>query len=107
MPRCTLGAVAFGQIPLLQIDGLKLVQTMAILRYMGSKYGWYAGPPAALARIDVVAEGTADVKSKLSAIKFSDVSAEEKTAKYAVSAAIHCTPLLPAPSWSPPDYHLT
>ena len=40
------GLIAFGQVPLLEIDGLKLVQSQAILRYLGRKVGWYAGAHA-------------------------------------------------------------
>ena len=31
----------FGQVPLLEIDGLKLVQTGAIVRYLARKHGMY------------------------------------------------------------------
>lgn len=43
------GLIAFGQVPLLEIDGLKLVQSQAILRYLGRKVGWYAGAKLACA----------------------------------------------------------
>ncbi|KAL1528554.1 hypothetical protein AB1Y20_009897 [Prymnesium parvum] len=74
------GKLAFGQVPLLEIDGLELVQTQAILRYLGRKLGWYEGTPAALHRIDLVAEGTEDVRGRLSAVKYSDKGEAEKQA---------------------------
>ena len=33
----------FGQVPLLEIDGLKLVQTNSIVRYIGDKAGFIPG----------------------------------------------------------------
>jgi glutathione S-transferase len=35
------GKVLFGQVPLLEIDGLNLVQTGAIVRYLARKYNLY------------------------------------------------------------------
>ena len=34
------GKLQFGQVPLLEIDGLKLVQTNSIVRYIGDKAGF-------------------------------------------------------------------
>lgn len=34
------GLAEFGQLPVLEIDGVKLVQTKAILHYLGDKYGY-------------------------------------------------------------------
>lgn len=33
------GALMFQQVPLVEIDGMKLVQTKAILNYIAEKYG--------------------------------------------------------------------
>jgi len=76
------GKLAFGQVPLLEMDGLKLVQSHTILRYMGRKYGWYSGTPEQLAKIDLVADGTEDVRKKLGGIRYSEKSDEEKAAMY-------------------------
>lgn len=40
------GFAEFGQLPMVEIDGLKLVQTKAILHYLGDKYGYFPGDPA-------------------------------------------------------------
>jgi len=77
------GKLAFGQVPLLEIDGLSLVQSHAILRYLGRKVGWYSGTPGDLYRIDLVADGTEDVRKRLSAIKYAEISDEEKEKRYA------------------------
>lgn len=71
------------QVPLLEVDGLYLVQSHTILRYLGRKHGWYTGTPAQLAKIDLVADGTEDVRKRLSTIKYSEKSDEEKSALYA------------------------
>lgn len=77
------GKLPFGQVPLLEVDGLYLVQSHTILRYLGRKHGWYTGTPAQLAKIDLVADGTEDVRKRLSTIKYSEKSDEEKSALYA------------------------
>ena len=40
------GFAEFGQLPMVEIDGLKLVQTKAILHYLGDKYGYFPRDPA-------------------------------------------------------------
>ena len=35
------GSLMFQQVPMVEIDGIKLVQTRAILNYIASKYGLY------------------------------------------------------------------
>ena len=75
------GKLPFGQVPLLEIDGLNLVQSHTILRYLGRKQGWYSSnfmTAEQLARIDLVADGTEDVRKLLSAIKYSDDTDAEK-----------------------------
>lgn len=75
------GKLAFGQVPLLEADGLQLVQSHAILRYLGRVHGWYDGTPAQLAAIDMLADGTEDVRKRLAAIKYAELSEAEKAAK--------------------------
>ena len=78
------GLIPFGQVPLLELDGYRLVQTHAILRFLGRTYGWYLGAPDELAAIDVVADGTEDVRKRLSEIKYSvDLTEDEKRARLA------------------------
>jgi len=77
------GKLPFGQVPLLEVDGLPLVQSHAILRYLGRKYGWYKGTPAELYKIDFISEGTEDVRKRLSAIRYSEASDAEKQKLYA------------------------
>ena len=35
------GDLVFGQLPMVEIDGMKLVQTKAILNYIAGKYNLY------------------------------------------------------------------
>ena len=76
------GKLPFGQVPLLEIDGLALVQSHSILRYLGRKFGWYSGQPSELFKIDLVADGTEDVRKRLGAIRYADISDDEKAKKY-------------------------
>lgn len=77
------GKLSFGQVPLLEVDGLNLVQSHTILRYLGRKYGWYNGAPAELAQIDLMADGIEDVRKRLAAIKYSEKSDDEIKSMYA------------------------
>jgi glutathione S-transferase len=43
----------------------------------------YVGEPAALARIDTIADGTEDVRKRLSTIRYSDATDDDKAARYA------------------------
>lgn len=54
-PRCL-----FSQCPLLEIDGLRLVQSWAIVRYLARKNGLTPPAPAAAAKADAVAEQVRD-----------------------------------------------
>ncbi|XP_072019170.1 glutathione S-transferase A3-like [Amphiura filiformis] len=55
------GKLLFGQTPLLEIDGLKLVQSMDILRYICRKKGWLGTNPQENARIDILSNGARDM----------------------------------------------
>lgn len=76
----------FGQVPALQIDGMFLVQSHSIFRYVSRKYQWYRSySSATLARIDMLADGTEDVRKQLTGIKYDgSLSEEDKSLKYAV-----------------------
>lgn len=57
------GYLMFNQVPLLRMDGLNLVQSRAIVRYLAGKYGLAGSTPAQTAMCDVVAESIQDWKS--------------------------------------------
>nr|XP_031528492.1 glutathione S-transferase A1 isoform X2 [Vicugna pacos] len=51
----------FQQVPMVEIDGMKLVQTRAILNYIASKYNLYGKDIKERALIDMYAEGVFDL----------------------------------------------
>uniref|UniRef100_A0A8C8TIP3 Glutathione S-transferase n=1 Tax=Peromyscus maniculatus bairdii TaxID=230844 RepID=A0A8C8TIP3_PERMB len=51
----------FQQVPMVEIDGMKLVQTRAILNYIASKYNLYGKDMKERALIDMYTEGLADL----------------------------------------------
>eukprot|EP00992_Anisonema_acinus_P012122 TRINITY_DN7919_c0_g1_i1.p1 TRINITY_DN7919_c0_g1~~TRINITY_DN7919_c0_g1_i1.p1 ORF type:complete len:203 (+),score=39.80 TRINITY_DN7919_c0_g1_i1:53-661(+) len=59
-----------GQVPLLEIDGLVLVQSMAIVRYLAHKYGLYGGSDADAVKIDMISDTITDVVTKMMAVHF-------------------------------------
>ncbi|XP_037699234.1 glutathione S-transferase A1-like [Choloepus didactylus] len=54
------GNLMFRQVPMVEIDGMNLVQTRAILNYISSKYNLYGKDTKERALIDMYVEGVAD-----------------------------------------------
>lgn len=54
------GDLMFGQLPLLEINGEKLVQSQSINRYIAREYGLYGSSPSEAARCDMIADAVAD-----------------------------------------------
>mmetsp|Transcript_48242 Transcript_48242/g.135002 ORF Transcript_48242/g.135002 Transcript_48242/m.135002 type:complete len:289 (-) Transcript_48242:1121-1987(-) len=77
------GKALFGQAPVVEVDGLDLVQSHSILRYLGRQHGWYTGSPAELALIDMAADGTEDIRKQVKGIEYDgSLSDEQKAAKF-------------------------
>jgi len=55
------GTLPFGQVPLLEIDGISIAQSFSILRYLSKKYGLRGSNDQEEVMIDMVAEGTRDL----------------------------------------------
>ncbi|MEE6476627.1 hypothetical protein FKM82_011147 [Ascaphus truei] len=55
------GALLFKQVPMVDIDGMKMVQTKAILQYIAAKYKLYGEDLKERALIDMYVEGTTDL----------------------------------------------
>ncbi|XP_014440480.1 glutathione S-transferase A1 isoform X2 [Tupaia chinensis] len=51
----------FQQVPMVEIDGMKMVQTRAILNYIATKYNLYGKDMKERALIDMYVEGMADL----------------------------------------------
>ncbi|XP_053315616.1 glutathione S-transferase 3-like [Spea bombifrons] len=55
------GFLLFEQLPLVEIDGMRLVQTKAILHYIAGKYNLYGKDLKERAYIDMYVEGTSEL----------------------------------------------
>eukprot|EP01121_Diplochlamys_sp_Union-15-3_P018117 TRINITY_DN6534_c0_g1_i1.p1 TRINITY_DN6534_c0_g1~~TRINITY_DN6534_c0_g1_i1.p1 ORF type:complete len:228 (+),score=40.13 TRINITY_DN6534_c0_g1_i1:37-684(+) len=73
------GVLLFGQVPLLQINGLNLVQSKAIIRYLAREYKLDGENSAEIVKCDMINDGIFDYRQKLSGLIFNknydDVSA--------------------------------
>ncbi|RXN15453.1 glutathione S-transferase alpha [Labeo rohita] len=82
------GAMMFQQVPLIEIDGMYLVQSRAIMNYIAGKYNLYGKDLKERALIDMYTESTIDVMDMIIVQPFSppenkqkQLSAIEQTAK--------------------------
>ncbi|XP_045399702.1 glutathione S-transferase A1-like [Lemur catta] len=76
------GRLMFQQVPMVEIDGMELVQTRAILNYIASKHNLYGKDLKERALIDMYIEGVADLNEMI--IVFPGHPPEEKAAKLAL-----------------------
>jgi len=60
----------FGQLPLLEIDGLDIVQSQAMIRYVARRGGFCPEDPKELALCDMVAEAVNDARGPLISAPF-------------------------------------
>ncbi|NWS65749.1 GSTA3 transferase, partial [Crotophaga sulcirostris] len=72
------GDLMFQQVPLVEIDGMKLVQTRAILSYIAGKYNLYGKDLKERALIDMYVEGITDLMQMILVFPFSPPEAKEK-----------------------------
>ncbi|NXP11790.1 GSTA3 transferase, partial [Thinocorus orbignyianus] len=72
------GALMFQQMPLVEIDGMKMVQTRAILSYIAGKYDLYGKDLKERALIDMYVEGITDLMQPILMFPFSPPEAKEK-----------------------------
>ncbi|KAG9335834.1 hypothetical protein JZ751_003588 [Albula glossodonta] len=76
------GSLMFQQVPLVEIDGMQLVQTKAILNYIAAKYNLYGKDIKDRVMIDMYSEGVRDVMEMIMMLPF--LSAEDQQAKLEV-----------------------
>ncbi|XP_024078173.1 glutathione S-transferase 3-like [Terrapene carolina triunguis] len=76
------GYLLFQQVPLVEIDRMKMVQTRAILSYIAAKYNLYGKDLKERAMIDMYVEGTTDLMGLIIVCPF--LSAENKEKQHAV-----------------------
>ncbi|XP_034965699.1 glutathione S-transferase 3 [Zootoca vivipara] len=72
------GYLLFDQVPLVEMDGLKLVQTKAILNYIAGKYNLHGKDLKERAYIDMYVEGTMDLMGMFMMYPFSPPEQKEK-----------------------------
>ncbi|KAG1941581.1 glutathione S-transferase alpha-3-like [Pimephales promelas] len=73
------GALMFQQVPMVEIDGMKLVQSRAILNYIAGKYNLYGKDLKERALIDMYAEGIGDLTDLISMYFFSPPENKQKS----------------------------
>ncbi|XP_064220683.1 glutathione S-transferase A3-like [Aotus nancymaae] len=76
------GYLMFQQVPMVEIDGMKLVQTRVILNYIASKYDLYGKDIKERTLIDMYTEGMADLYEMILLLPL--CRPEEKDAKIAL-----------------------
>ncbi|XP_042527889.1 glutathione S-transferase A3-like isoform X1 [Dipodomys spectabilis] len=77
----TEGSVMFQQVPMVEMDGMKLVQSRAILNYIATKYNLYGQDAKERVLIDMYTEGMTDLNEMF--ILLPMASKEEKPDKIA------------------------
>ncbi|XP_028846640.1 glutathione S-transferase 3-like [Denticeps clupeoides] len=75
------GDLVFQQVPLVEIDGMKLVQTKAILNYIAGKYNLYGKDVSERAMIDVYSEGLRDLMEMMMILPFTPPEKKEAQLK--------------------------
>ncbi|XP_075058594.1 glutathione S-transferase 3-like [Mixophyes fleayi] len=83
------GDLMFQQVPLVEIDGLKLVQTRAILSYIAGKYNLYGKDLKERAYIDMYVEGVCDLMSLVTSILILPEDGKEKQRCLVQDKALH------------------
>ncbi|XP_063089177.1 glutathione S-transferase A [Cavia porcellus] len=62
------GVLMFQQVPMVEMDGMKLVQSRAILNYIANKYNLYGKDTKERLLIDMYTEGMADLNELISSL---------------------------------------
>ncbi|XP_055026190.2 glutathione S-transferase 3 [Misgurnus anguillicaudatus] len=72
------GALMFQQVPLVEMDGMQLVQSKAILNYIAGKYNLYGKDLKERAMIDMYVEGISDIMDMFLVVFFVAPDAKQK-----------------------------
>uniref|UniRef100_A0A803VRK4 Glutathione S-transferase n=1 Tax=Ficedula albicollis TaxID=59894 RepID=A0A803VRK4_FICAL len=72
------GSLLFQQVPMVEIDGMKLVQTRAIMNYIATKYNLCGKDLKERALIDMYVEGTTDLMGMIMYLPFQPADTKEK-----------------------------
>ncbi|XP_034965849.2 glutathione S-transferase [Zootoca vivipara] len=72
------GQLLFQQVPMVEMDGMKMVQTRAILNYIAAKHNLYGKDLKERALIDMYVEGTTDLMGMIMGLPFQPPENKEK-----------------------------
>ncbi|XP_053423278.1 glutathione S-transferase A4-like [Nycticebus coucang] len=81
------GRLLFGQVPLVEIDGMPLTQTTAILSYLAAKYDLYGKDLKERVRIDMYTDGTLDLMMMIAVAPFKPPKEKEEALALVVKKA--------------------
>nr|AFM87053.1 glutathione S-transferase 3-like protein [Callorhinchus milii] len=73
------GALMYQQVPMVEIDGMKLIQTKAILHYIAAKNNLYGKNIQERAQIDMYVEGAEDLMELIMRLIFLPPAEQEKS----------------------------
>lgn len=73
------GSLLFQQLPMVEIDGMKLIQSKAILQYIAEKYNLHGKDPKERVMINMYTEGLIDLMEMMMVLPFT----QDKKAKLA------------------------
>ncbi|XP_006902883.1 PREDICTED: glutathione S-transferase-like [Elephantulus edwardii] len=81
------GTLLYDQVPMVEIDGMNLVETRAILRYLAAKYDLYGRNLKEQAWIDMYVEGLKDLSDMIMYFPLSLPEEKEKNLNYILERA--------------------
>ncbi|XP_065486898.1 glutathione S-transferase [Caloenas nicobarica] len=81
------GFLLFQQVPMVEMDGMKMVQTRAILSYIAAKYNLYGKDLKERAWIDMYVEGTTDLMGMMLYLPFQSGDVKEKNLALVIERA--------------------
>ncbi|MEJ1285575.1 glutathione S-transferase alpha 4 [Cricetulus griseus] len=81
------GRLLFDQVPLVEIDGMPLTQSRAILSYLAAKYNLYGKDLKERLRIDMYADGTLDLMLMIAQAPFKPPKEKEESYALVVKRA--------------------
>ncbi|EPY83042.1 hypothetical protein CB1_000602006 [Camelus ferus] len=81
------GILMYEEVPMVEMDGMNLVETRAILRYIAAKYDLYGRTPKEQAWIDMYAEGLKDLSDMVTFLPLSLPGEKEMNLQYILERA--------------------
>ncbi|KAG8519699.1 Glutathione S-transferase A4 [Galemys pyrenaicus] len=81
------GRLLFGQVPLVEMDGMMLTQMRAILSYLAAKYNLYGKDLKERVRIDMYVDGTLDLMMMIAVAAFKTPQEKEESLALTVKKA--------------------